>query len=537
MDNRNFILTYDVGTTGLKTCLFTVSDKLQLISASLAEYPIYLLENGGVEQEPDDWWKAMKSSTKEILEKSYVLPNQIRGISFCSQMQGLVLVDSSFQPVRRAMSYMDQRAVKEIRKGIQYGFKVEGLNLLKLVLSLVITGAVAGSVKDPLWKYKWVKANEPENFSRVKWWFDVKEFLIAKCTNQAVMTEDSAFATFLFDSRKGKRTWSNLLIRLFKVNRDHMPPIILSDQIVGGLTKEAALELGLEEGTSVFGGGGDVSMIGVGAGAVEAGDTHVYAGTSGWVSTVTKVRKVDVDARIASIVGARPGYYNYFGEQETSGKCLQWVRDHLALDEIDMYLEKKNITDGLDAVYESLMEYMFEAIKETPSGSDGVIFAPWLHGNRCPFEDPKAGGIFFNIRLNTGKRILIRSVMEGILYHKRWILELSEKKIKTSPTIRFVGGVARSNLVCQTLADVTGKRVERVEHPENAGAMGAAALVALGLGYVTSFEEIKNMVPIKDVFLPNKIHKNIHDRNFKVFKKLYKQNKECFDELNENNHI
>jgi len=267
---------------------------------------------------------------------------------------------------------------------------------------------------------------------------------------------------------------------------------------------------------------------------VEEGDTHIYAGTSGWVSTVTRQRKVDVDSRIASIVGARSGYYNYFGEQETSGKCLQWVKDHLALDEIDMYLEKKNITEGVDAVYESLMEYMFDAIKDTSPGSEGVIFTPWLHGNRCPFEDPKARGIFFNIGLGTGKRLLIRAVVEGILYHTRWILELSEKKIKTSSTIRFVGGVARSSLVCQTLADITGRKVERVEHPENAGAMGAAALVALGLGYIFSFEELKKMVPVKDEWLPNQNYKSIHDQNFKVFKNLYFITKESFHQLNKN---
>lgn len=250
--------------------------------------------------------------------------------------------------------------------------------------------------------------------------------------------------------------------------------------------------------------------------------------SSGWVSTVTKQRKVDVDSRIASIVGARSGFYNYFGEQETSGKCLQWVRDHLALDEIDLYLEKKKITDGPDAIYESLFEYMFDSIKDTEPGSEGLIFTPWLHGNRCPFEDSNARGMFFNIGLNTGKRLLIRSVVEGILFHKKWILELSENKVSSSQTIRFVGGVARSSFICQTLADITGRKVERVHQPENVGAMGAAALVALGLGKIKNFEGLKEMIPVKDEWIPNPNVKDIYEKNFKVFKRLYKLNRKTF---------
>lgn len=527
-----YILTYDIGTTGVKTCLFRMSQALELVQSASLEYSIQLLENGGAEQNPEDWWSALKKTTAQVLSQSNTDPSFIQGISFCSQMQGLVLVDSNFQTVRPAMSYMDQRATREMKEGILHGFKIEGINAIKLLLSLWITGAVAASVKDPIWKYKWVEKNEPEVFSKVKWWLDVKEFLIARCTKEAVMTRDSAFATFLYNSRVGKGNWSPLLCKLFGVRLDHLPKIVNSSDRVGGLTKEAAEFLGLKENISVFGGGGDASLIGVGAGAVAEGDTHIYAGTSGWISTVTKKRTVDIGARIASIVGAREGFYNYFGEQETSGKCLQWVKDHLALDEIDLYLEKKKITDGPEAIYESLFEFMFDSIKDTDPGSQGVIFTPWLHGNRCPFEDPKARGMFFNISLHTGKRVLIRSVVEGILFHKRWILELSNKKIPTSDTIRFVGGVARSGFICQVLADITGKTIERVVHPENVGAMGAAAIVAYGLGMIPKFEDIKSMIPIQDKWTPNLKHKKIYDRNFTVFKNLYKSNQNNFAILN-----
>ncbi len=126
---------------------------------------------------------------------------------------------------------------------------------------------------------------------------------------------------------------------------------------------------------------------------------------------------------MASILGARPGHYNYIGEQETSGKCLEWVRDHIALDEVGVYLSQRHVAEDPNARYLSLLDYLDEVVAETPPGAGGVIFTPWLHGNRSPFNDPLARGMFFNIGLDTGKRTLIRAVVEGIIYQKRWYLE------------------------------------------------------------------------------------------------------------------
>ena len=296
--------------------------------------------------------------------------------------------------------------------------------------------------------------------------------------------------------------------------------------------KKAAEELGLKEGTAVFGGGGDASLIGVGAGAVANGDTHVYSGTSGWVSTVVPKSIVDASAMIAAVVGAEEGKYNYFAELETAGKCLEWVKDHLALDEIDIYLEKKNITDSYEKKYTSLYDYMTEVVSEIPAGSNGVIFTPWLHGNRCPFEDPNARGMFFNLSLETGKREMIRAVLEGVCYHLRWFIETEEKKVKTSDKIRFVGGGALSDLTCQILADCTGKTVETVCEPQNAGAMGATVLVAVGLGICNSVEEAKKMIPVNKTFTPNMETKKVYDKYYDVYKNLYASNKKNFALLN-----
>ena len=524
-----YVLAYDIGTTGVKTCLFEIGSSITLLAGDSEGYGLYIMEDGGAEQDADEWWAAMCHTTARLLTKTGTAPEQISGISFCSQMQGLVLTDRDGVPVHRPMSYMDQRATEEIRKGIAHGPQIAGANVFKLLKSLRITGAVSTSVKDPMWKYKWIEAHEPENFSRACKWLDVKEYLIHRCTGRFVMTEDSAFATLLYDTRK--KAWSQSLCRTFGVRTEHLPDIIASSDQAGTLTEKAAAELGLAPGTPVFGGGGDASLIGVGAGCTSVGDTHIYCGTSGWVSTVTDRQLVDVSAMIAAIVGAQSGRYNYFAEMETAGKCLEWVRDHLALDEIGIYLEKKDITEGREAIARSLYDYMTETVAKAPAGSSGVLFTPWLHGNRCPFEDPTAAGMFFGIRLETGKTELIRAVLEGICYHLRWMLECEARKVKISDTIRFVGGGALSPVTSQILADITGHTIEVVESPQNVGSVGAAAIAAVGLGLIPDLDRVRSFIPVQSSYVPDRKAHAVYNHYYETFKKLYAANKKLFRSL------
>ena len=535
MEKEIYALAFDIGTTGVKTCLFKIGKTIELLEAATEGYKLYIMPNGGAEQDPDEWWGAMCSTSKKVIEKSGVDPKNIYGISFCSQMQGLVLVDKDGNHVRRAFSYMDQRATEEIKKGIAYGPQVAGGNIFKLLPSLAITGAAALSVKDPVWKYKWTEANEPENFAKVHKWLDVKEYLICRMTGEFVMTKDSAFGALLYDLKK--KDWSPTICKLLGVDMKHLARIADCTEKIGELRPQQAEELGLVPGIAVFGGGGDATLIGVGAGATELGDTHVYQGTSGWVSTVTDKSVVDASTMMAAVVGAEDGIYNYFGELETAGKCVEWVKDHLALDEIDIYLDKQhdlkiNKSD-MEVVYTNLYDYMMAVVDSIPAGSGGVIFTPWLHGNRCPFEDPNARGMFFNISLDTGKTEMIRAVVEGVCFHLRWFLETEEKKVKTSKTIRFVGGGALSDVTAQILADCTGRVVETVASPQNVGAVGAAVLIAIGAGIIEKVPDAKKIIPAAKTFVPNADNKPIYDKNFEVFKKLYKANKENFASLNE----
>lgn len=532
---EKFVIAYDIGTTGVKTCICAISDKIEIKAAASMGYNLYMVENGGAEQDADEWWEAMATTTNKVMEQSGIDPKDISGISFCSQMQGLVLVDKDGNALRRPMSYMDQRAKEELKKGMANGIQVAGANIFKLLPYLYYTGAVSSSVKDPIWKYKWVEAHEPEVFSKIYKWLDVKEYLICRCTGECVMTEDSAFGALLYDTRKGHEGWCEPVCKMVGVNPEHLPKIIKSTEVAGTLTAKAAAELGLAEGTPVFGGGGDASMIGIGAGATRVGDTHIYSGTSGWVSTVVDKQAVDAGAMIAAITGAMPGCFNYFAEMETAAKCVEWVKNHIAADECELYLEKHDVTESrenYEAEYTSLYDYMTEVIGKVPAGSNGVIFTPWLHGNRCPFEDPNAAGMFFNINIDTGMADLLRSVIEGVCFHQRWMLEASDKKVHTSNPIRFVGGGALSPVTCQILADVTGRTIETVADPQNIGAVGAAACIGVGIGAISDFGKVRDFVPAVKSYEPNPANKAVYDKNFNVFKSLYKNNKKAFAELN-----
>lgn len=528
------VLTYDIGTTGVKTGIFEVTNEgVEPIASKKAEYGIHVRDDGGVEQEPDEWWAAMAATTKEILEGKPELRDQIAGITFCAQQQSCVLVDKDAKPVYPSMSYMDQRGGAQMAKIVGQAPRIAGFNVPKLLVSLKNTGAAAASVKDPVWKYHWVRENRPAAFARAYKWLDVKEALIARMTHEFVMSEDSAFATLLYDINSDEMKFSEPVMKLLKVNPDHMPQIVACTDVVGPLLPEPAEDLGLPAGIPVIAGGGDASLIGLGSGSVGLNETHIYIGTSGWVGTMIDKPTVDLTAMIAGVVSPIHGRYNYFAELETAGKCIEWCKDHLAEDEINMYLNHQHVSsDDVESRYRSLYDYLADVMEKAEPGSGGVLFTPWLHGNRCPFEDPNARAMFFNISLNTGKTELLRAVVEGVCYHLRWFVETQEKKVRTSKRVRFVGGGALSPVTAQILADILDKTVEVVENPQDTGAVGAALLVATGLGAISDLTAAGRMVKVKETFTPRPENREVYDHMYAAFKELYPANKKIFAKLN-----
>ena len=528
-----YIIIYDFGTSSVKTCLFNIDPGIELLTSSTASYPLYISDDGGAEQDTEEWWAALSSTTRDLFLKSDVKPEEIEGMAFCSQIQGTVLVDEKGNALRRPMTYLDQKGMKEYKECMGRGIiKVSGCSLYKLVKNLRVNYAASTSAKDPVWKYKWVEKHEPEVFAKTYKWLDISEYLVGRCTGRIIRTADTAFATFLYDTRKGKEGWNKGLLKMYKVNPKHLPEIIDSSDLVGGLTAKAAEDLGLVEGIPVFGGGGDTTFVSIGAGAATPGKTHIYVGTSGWVSTFLDHQTVDINAMITGVLSAKHGYFNYYAELETAGKCFDWVINHLALDEVGIYLKNNKVPDEFESRYISIYDYLSEVISKVPPGANGVIFTPWMHGNRCPFEDSNAGGLFFNIRIENGKQDMLRAVLEGICYHLRWLLESEDVKVKTSDPIRFVGGGSLSPVTCQMLADITGRTIETVYNAQEVGAIGTALTVAAGISGTDVLELSQQLVKVKQTYLPNPENKDIYEHNYRTFKKLYRSNKAVFKEMN-----
>jgi xylulokinase len=526
-----YILVHDLGTTGNKACLYRAGENLELEASHVVEYPVYILQDGGAEQKVDEWWCAITQSTHQVLKEAGIAPKDVQGMAFCAQMIAYIPVDKNGRALRNPMNYLDGRATDQIERHLHTGLlRIDNMNLFKLLQFIQITGGGAASAKDSLWKYLWVRDHEPEVYAATHKWLDVKDYLTTRCTGEFAMGYDSANITFVYDTRPGKLGWSEVLCRKYNVDIDHLPRVIGATDIVGTLLPGPASELGLPAGIPVFGGGGDLTMISLGSGGFEINDTHIYIGTSGWVVANIDKRMTDVGSLIAGVIGAMPGRYNYIAEQETSGSCLQWVRDHLAKDEIGIYLEEQ-ATENIEETERSLYELLNQAVAETRPGSGGVIFTPWLHGNRSPFEDPYVRGMFFNISLETGKRHLVRSVLEGDAYHKRWMLEAMEKKVPRQETLRFVGGGAQSDQWSQILADVTQRKIEVIANPQNVGALGAAITVAIGLG-LTDFGRAKAMIKVEKHFDPLPENEIVYDQQFEIFKQLYHQNHKLYKKLN-----
>lgn len=507
------VIAYDVGTTGLKTCMFDISagKSVEYLAGEVSPYELVVLRNGGIEQNPEDWWKAMAVSTRRLLERTGTRKEEIQGITFCSQFQTVVMVDKAGRPLRMAMSCMDARADRQFRNVMCRGLKVEGLNLFHVLRYIRETGAASGSSKDPAWKYLWVRDNEPEVFKATYKWLDAKEYLTCRATGRMAATRDDACATFLYNVHK--RDWSPGICRALGVDPGHLPPLCESTDEVGGLLPKAAEELGLAPGTPVYAGASDVSLCSVGAGCVDPGDALVYIGTSGWVATTVRKLHLDLGNLIAAIVGADPDSYVYIAEVETAGKCMEWVKDRIDQTRMD---------------YDQMMAYA----RKSPPGANGVVFSPWMHGNRCPFDDANSRGAFFNLDIDTHGYDMMRAVIEGVCLHMRWLMDCTEEAVKTNPVVRFAGGSALSPFTCQIMADVLNRDVEVVANPRQVGAMGAAALAAVSVGILGHIRDIKKVIATSGVYHPDPANVEVYNRILPTFKNLYHDNKRSFAALN-----
>jgi len=526
LTSQQFIIAHDLGTSANKAIL--ISEECEIIDLVKAEYEVLYPKPGYAEQNPNDWWEAVTSTTKHLIDKTGIDPEQIAAITFSSQMTGLLPVDQDGNPLmNNSMIWLDARGSEVLYKLWKGPFKIMGYNLLRLRKFLKVTGGTPGLTgKDQIPKIHWLQEFHPEIYANTYKFLDVKDYVIYRLTGVMATSTDLANGWWLLDTRNNRNQWSSIICKMVNIDINKLPDLKKPTDLVGaGLTAEAAGATGLKEGTPVVCGAGDITCAAVGSGMVKDCELHIYIGTSGWVAGHVKKRKTDIFNYCGCIGSAFPDeYYLVVGLQEIAAGALEWIKNKIL-----MYF-----TDELgEQIKEDRIYQLFnKLVEQTEPRAKGIFFTPWLFGERCPIDDDKVRGGLFNIGLDHNLKHLLYAIYEGVALNLYWALETVEKLYRKVDCLNIIGGGALSDIWCQIIADVTNHQIRRIKDPQEAGARGAAMLAWKALGKILTVEEIKNFISIEKIFNPNKEHLNLYNERFKAFKDLYKQNKKWYKRIN-----
>ncbi|GAB4474091.1 MAG: xylulokinase [Anaerolineales bacterium] len=498
-----YILSFDVGTSGCKAVL--INEGGNLIGSAFEPYPTHYPRPLWAEQNPADWWEAVCKTTQKLLNEKRISSSEIAGLAFSTQMVNLLPIDRAGTPLRPCISWLDGRAEEEAEQIMR---KVGGRAIFAALVGVAITG------KDVLPKYLWLKKHEPEVYQRAAALVDCSGYLLARATGRLVAEWTVSSVTGVFNLKT--KTWDTTLMRFLGIDASKFPELVLPYEQVGGLTPQAAQEMGLLAGTPVFGGAGDAMTAAVGSGAVGEGEGHLCLGTSGFVGIVTSKRVVGKRG-IPTIQSADPSKLLLIAETETAGACLKWAARE--------FFQRE--PDG------ELFTCMDEEVSRVEAGAGKLIFTPWMYGERTPIADERLRAAFINLGANHTYAHMLRAVYEGVGYNVRWIVENIAELYGFKPNpLRTMGGGAKGLPWVQIVADITGRTLECVAEPQQTTALGAAYLAMVGLKILPSIEAVKNLVRVTHTVSPQEQSRPIYDELYQVFKQIYPQLKGIYHRLN-----
>ena len=460
-----YIIAHDLGTTGNKATLFTTCGKM--VKSEIFSYNTHYFNGNWVEQDANDWWRAVCVTSKNLL--SGINPKDVAVISFSGQMMGCLCVDENGTPLRPSIIWADSRAqeqVKEIERHIspKEFYKIVGHR---------------NTASYGIQKLMWVRDNEPEIYKRTYKTLNAKDYIIFKLTGNFYTDYSDGNSNACFDLSNLK--WSEKIIKAAGIDSDKMPEVVPSTFVAGEITSEAAAECGLAAGTLVVMGGGDGVTANVGAGSVSSGKTYCIIGTSAWISATSDTPDLDDDMRTVTWVHAVPGMYALNGTMQYAGGSYSWFKKMLA-----------------DSDYDS----MNALAAESAPGSGGVIFLPYMLGERAPRWDAEAKGAFIGLIPETTRGDMIRSVMEGATLNLSIILEIMRKTLSINE-ITVLGGGAKGEVWRQIMADIFNAEIAVPAVLEEACSIGAAVTGGVGAGMFSGFDAVERFVNISGRHKPN----------------------------------
>jgi xylulokinase len=486
-------LGIDVGTGGTRAVL--IDARGRVISSATAEHaPMSSPQIGWAEQSPEDWWRAVCQAIKDCLAKSSTSAGEIAAIGLTGQMHGLVLLDAGDHVLRPALIWCDQRTDEECREITK---QVGAERLIEWTANPALTGFT-------LPKIWWVRRYEPEIWARVRSLMLPKDYVRFRLTGARAIDVADASGTLMFDVVN--RRWSRPMLELSQLDESFLPKVFESQEISGRLTEEGARLSGLRPGIPVVAGAGDQAAGAVGMGIVKPGAVSATIGTSGVVFAATSKPVLEPKGRIHTFCHAIPNRWHVMGVTQGAGLSLRWFRDQFGAGK----------DDGRDP-YERLAE---EAAK-TPPGADGLLWAPYLMGERTPHLDPNARGALVGITAQHARAHVIRAIMEGVAFSLRDSLTLFQGIGVPIQSIRLGGGGARSALWQQIQADIYGMPVELIEADEG-GAYGAALLAGVGAGHWQSVDAAcESAVRVAKRIEPNAKTAEKMNQQYAEYRKLY----------------
>ncbi len=497
------LLGIDVGTGGTRAVL--LGDDGRALSAAMSEHaPMSSPHIGWAEQAPSDWWRAARLAIPECLERGKTSAKEIACVGLTGQMHGLVLLDADGKVLRPSIIWCDQRTDEQCREITN---RVGAARLIELTANPALTNFTLPKV----W---WVREREPQVWARVRSILLPKDYVRYELTGARAIDVAEASGTLMFDVVN--RKWSSEILEISGISESSLPKVFESQEISGRVSKSGAEATGLIEGTPVVAGAGDQAAGAVGMGIVRPGAVSATIGTSGVVFAATSRPVLDPKGRIHTFCHAVPGRWHVMGVTQAAGLSLRWFRDQFGV--------------GNEVGSDPYDRLSAEAAK-IPAGADGLLWAPYLMGERTPHVDPHARGALVGITAQHTRAHVIRAILEGVAFSLRDTFTIFKELKIPVESIRLGGGGARGPLWRQIQADIYGMPVEIVEAEEGA-AYGAGLLAGVGAGVWPSVDQAcDSAVRVAERVVPDRDRAGRMDRQYATYQKLYPALREIFGEL------
>jgi len=510
LPDERLVLAVDLGTSGCKCALVSLDGKVHAWAFSAVQLHV---QGALAEQDPRDWWRAFLDSASEVLGGDASLRRRVIAVCCSTQTEGTVCVDRAGEPIGRALTWLDSRGAAAMTRRVRgRGPTIEGYGPLRLWRWLRLTGGAPSLTgRDSAGHMAYLHDHEPERCESTYKFLNVLDYMNLRLSGRFCATQDSVLTAWVTDNRDARRVrYDAGLIRLLGIDEAKLPEIVHSTDVLGPVAPNVAETLGLDAKTVVIAGAVDTSAVAVGA-AVGDFETHLYLGTSSWLGAHVPFMKTDVRHKIAAVPCAVDGRYLAMALQSTAGANLSFLRDRILYHPDELASDEEH-----PAVYNVLNRIA----ARVPPGARGLIYTPWLFGERTPVDDPCLRAGLLNMSLEHSREDIFRAFLEGVALNTRWMLEPFARLLgRDVGTISAVGGGAQSDVWCQILADVTGQPIRQLASPIQANAIGAAFIAAVGIGAL-GFADLVHLRRARRTYEPSGALRRLYGEKFETFKEV-----------------